>query len=200
MASKAQQWKRLHGLMLDPELVYAVTLKGGTWVTDRYVLVDLGAAQQYLQPEPGTWRLRASGAPVLADSSAGELSPKAFQQKIDQLAALDWQPADVTEWALVGVEGTWRLLAGDDEPVLMDGAVIRRWPEAFPEKADTVTWHTARLRRSGRQPDARVARATLRHDFGAAAKCGPSEHVFGYLMGTERQSAPLPPFPKLVTP
>lgn len=197
MASKAEHWHRLHSLMLDPELVYVVAQGDSTWATDRYVLVDLAAAQQWLQPDPGTWRLRASGEPVPAYASAPTPTPTSVKRMLGQLAALPWQPADVTPWALAGVETTWRLLVADDKPVLMNDTVVRRWPAAFPESADTVTWHTARFR----GPGARVVRATLRHDYGASALCGPSEHVFGYLMGTRRQlDRPLPPFPKLVTP
>ena len=195
MASKAEQWKRLHGLMLDSELVYVAVSGTSTWMTDRYVLVDLNAARQSLYPEPGTWRLRASAGPV-TDSSAGTLADKSVKRMLGKLASLSWQPADVTPWALADDEHdcTYRLLVAGGEPVLMNDDVIRSWPAAFPEKADTVIWHAARFPETG----ARVASATLRHDYGAAAKAGPSEHVFGYLIGTSRQlDGPLPPFPDL---
>jgi hypothetical protein len=199
MASKAEQWKRLHDLMRDPEVVYAVPLGSSTWLTDRYVLVDLAAARQNLGPEPGTWHLRASSGPAPADASRGELNPKSLQKMLGQFALLRWEPADVTPWALAdGDDETWRLLVADGKPVLMSDEVVRRWPAAFPERADTVTWHVARF--NARQAGSWVARATVTHDYGAAAKCDPSERVFGYLMGTRRQLEGLPPFPKLVTP
>lgn len=185
MGAKAEQWKRLYRLLLDPGVTYVARGRGGTWATDMFVLVDLGAAG--VDPaEPGTWRLLGSGARVRVDDTEGTLPDKEAERKLRMLEGLAWSPAVVTPWALCEAgEFAYRLLVTDaGEPVLMNDVVVRAWTEEF-RGTDALAWHVARAK------EGRVARATLRRGPGSPGR------IFGYLMGTKRQASPLPPFPEL---
>jgi hypothetical protein len=105
MASRAGQWRRLHGLFRAPEYAYTQHLAGphaGTWTTDRYVIVSHAAAG-LPAVEPGAWKLSATAEPRPQDAHAVAPDPGWYAGKLDRYAACEWgRDLAVTPWLHAG--------------------------------------------------------------------------------------------------
>lgn len=175
MASKADQWRRMHQLFRSPHSVFTQNTEPGytgLWTTDRYVIVNHYAAALPVA-EPGAWTLRTTSEPKPEQYGGQSPRPEYFRARLDDFAGREYDPLAVTPWSWTEGQFSNRLLTTSaGRPAWVLDGVIRGW-QSLVTKGDTL--------QLGLDDSAKVIRATVQASRG--------EQLLGYLM-TVRIAAP----------
>jgi hypothetical protein len=137
--SKINDYRRVRGLLLNPDAVALVTTSDDRYLTDRYVIVRVcgdtaipGIPAIFSELPDGVYTLRATRPPKsnLSYEPVSEL----IADTVHRLASIrDWRPVKATNWASLDRDGVRpvHILARDDldgpHAIAVNAGLWHRW-------------------------------------------------------------------------
>lgn len=187
---KRLDWRRLHGLLLDPAAVsFATVGLNQRWATDRYVLVHLEAAHAAILDgvaDETSYQLTTDG-PV-HNPAGSHMTAESLRVRLADWGTSVWWPVKDRRLCVGGPAGTYRVLVrqGDSRPLFIRHDLLFRWESLLCGDRDRLTFD--HLRDGGPAHPVRVSRW---HNVGPGL--ADVSRTVGYIMPVRLATPPALP-------